>query len=823
MSVVEPAEFRREVMTSSIEALRSSPGVDIAQTGLDRREVVLRGFNDAFSGGPHALLDHREAAVPSLGANVYSIMPTPSLDLNRIEVIRGPSSALYGPGAESGVLHLFTRDPFREPGTEVAVTGGTRSFLRGQFRQAGVLGDRVGYKFTGQLSRGRDWALDPDHPQDAAEINRYRVYESREDISAGRTVSEIDRNGDSVADAFRLRRDDLYQSYNVNGLLTYRLDGGATLSLKGGYAELTSTLQSGIGTFQADGFGYSYGRLRLESGGLSAQVSLNRNHADADTYLYGSGRSIVDRGLQWGGQLKYLFDLGSIDTRGVAGAEADLTRPRTDGTVLGRNEDEDNINELGVYAQTTTDLTSDLQLTLAGRADHNSVTEEVYLSPRAALVYDIRPQHTIRASYNRGVSSPRANAYFLDLEVQRRSLSGSRSLVYQGRGAADGFTFGDFRQSNSARFFRSTPGGNFFGTEQSLDQFPVQPTYAATAQRFQQSDPALPAPIMELSDPALQAYRQLLGALAQSSGGASSTAETALGLPAEDEALGYRAVDGPADVSPLQPSTTQALGLGYKGTIGNRVRLSVDGYYEQKENVIGSLQAVSPFVYLRPEFIEGDIETRLQVDGPSQTAFQDFLNASGMSEQEALELLAATFGQTASAVVQPDQQMRLGEALDGVRALMSYRNIGEIEYWGVDAAVEVDATDVLEVFGNVSVVSDDFFSSEELDAAGESLGVALNAPSFKVNGGADYDLPGGLSVGLTGRYVDGFPVRSGPYVGDVESYAVADVHAGYGFPSVPGLRLDVTVRNVLDNEHREFVGAPALGRMAMVQLTYELP
>jgi outer membrane receptor for ferrienterochelin and colicins len=64
-------------------------------------------------------------------------------------------------------------------------------------------------------------------------------------------------------------------------------------------------------------------------------------------------------------------------------------------------------------------------------------------------------------------------------------------------------------------------------------------------------------------------------------------------------------------------------------------------------------------------------------------------------------------------------------------------------------------------------------------------------------------------------------VESGPYVGDVESYFLMDVGVGYDFGrSVAGLRVDMTVQNVLDNVHREFYGAARIGRMGIARLTY---
>ena len=81
----------------------------------------------------------------------------------------------------------------------------------------------------------------------------------------------------------------------------------------------------------------------------------------------------------------------------------------------------------------------------------------------------------------------------------------------------------------------------------------------------------------------------------------------------------------------------------------------------------------------------------------------------------------------------------------------------------------------------------------------------------------------GLSVNAAGRYTDGFPVLSGPYVGDVPNYMLFYLGAGYYLQKfAPGLRVDVGVSNITDNFHREFVGAPQMGRMAIARITYDM-
>lgn len=88
ISVLNTRDIEASVGTSSVEALRTTTGIDMAQTGVDRREMVLRGFNNAFSGAAYVLTDYRHAAVPSLNLNAYSILPSMNIDIDRIEVVR---------------------------------------------------------------------------------------------------------------------------------------------------------------------------------------------------------------------------------------------------------------------------------------------------------------------------------------------------------------------------------------------------------------------------------------------------------------------------------------------------------------------------------------------------------------------------------------------------------------------------------------------------------------------------------------------------------------------------------------------------------------
>ncbi|WP_179862230.1 TonB-dependent receptor [Longibacter salinarum] len=844
ISVIAREDVEQTVSTSPASAVRRAMSVDVARTGINSRELVLRGFNNAFSGDTYVLSDYREAAVPALDANLFAIMPLPSVDVERVEVVRGPGSALYGPGVANGVVHFFSRDPFGDPSVTVSATGGSRAYAGGEMRAAGHLND-FGFKVTGRFARADEWMLDPDDPEDIREIEDYRIYSEYYNVPDGRRVSVSDYNGDGSRD-YRLRREKDHRSMSTSGLIEWRPTSDTRVAVNGGYSGAKSVVQSGIGTIQSDMYGYRYGQLRIRQGGFFGQVYYNEIDSGDNSYVYGSGESLFDESLQWNGQLQYNTILSGLNADLTVGVDADFVRPRTNGTVTGRFEHRDAINQYGTYAQATFAMGDNVDFTAALRGDYNNVTEQLRGSPRGALVYRFAPGNSVRVSYNRSYSAPQTKNYFLDIEARNRTILSNNQLgefnvSLRGIGAVDGFTFDTFRSNrqNTApnpaiRFFvpNTTSTGVGFDEPVSLRNYPVAPVYRATVAFFesQLETGDLSQDLIEtLGQSNIETFRRLLAQVAGSAD-PSATANEAngsvrLGLLDDKAALGYEPVAGPADIEPLGQTMTQTIEVGYKGQF-ERVSLEMAGYFEQKQNFIGPLRQQSPFVYLSPEFAYQNIEQIIQSDPNAEALLQDILDNSSMTvRSQVYELLAGTVGGTPSAVVQPDNANNLLDTPtpDGVQqvgGLVSYRNFGEVEYWGVEGSIFYTPADVAELYTSFSFMSDEFFTNEELDEANEQLSVALNAPSFKMKSGANFSFNSGWAFGVAGEYVDGFPVQSGPYNGNVDSYFLVDLSAGYAFGN--GLRFDVTADNVLNNEHREFVGAPQIGRLILGRVTYEL-
>ena len=121
-------------------------------------------------------------------------------------------------------------------------------------------------------------------------------------------------------------------------------------------------------------------------------------------------------------QAQHTSSLGQRQ-RFTYGLDALLTRPDTDGTIMGRNESDDDLNEYGGYLQSETALSDMLDLVLALRYDYHKHVSKIpsyRLGP--PLVFKPQVTQTLRLTYNRAFSTPTSN------NLYPRPANGQRSL-----------------------------------------------------------------------------------------------------------------------------------------------------------------------------------------------------------------------------------------------------------------------------------------------------------------------------------------------------------------------------------------------------------
>ncbi len=803
IDVILEEDLVRTVVPTTVMSLRNVTGLDISQTGIDRNEVVLRGFNNVFSGATLVLTDYRNASSPSLNVNLHNLMPNLAVDLDRVEVVRGPGSALYGAGVDAGVVHYITKDAFSHPGATIAVSGGERSNMNVQARVAGVLVNRVGVKVTGSYAAANDFALQ------SCEASL---------LKDGKFDQCPDRH-DAIQISLDGERDTDMNKYTVAGNLDFRLGSGTTLSLNAGISAIKGTLLSGIGTIQADNYRYSFAQARLSRGGFFAQFFVNANNS-GKSYVYG-GDPVVEYSREYVMQAQYDAQLGRRQSL-ILGADLELTRPDTRGTVLGRNEENDNIDEYGVYAQSTTRFTNQIELTLALRGDYNNVVDRVQASPRVGLVVKPAPNSSFRVTYNRSFSSPTASSNWLDLVAA--TLPGT-SIKVRGRGAATGFTY-----TRNPEYLKLGATTDLVASSllPGMEGAPV-PAGVSTGAIYglmYQGLAAIPNEDLALllANAGLNVPIPLIAALKTALSPASTTVQGfspgvlgALNLSTSRIDTGLTDVE---NVEPLKQTISQTFEVGYKGVLNDNVLLAVDAYYATKRNFVGALQVRTPFVLVPT--LSQDLVRDISTGISNNTSLAGALTLFNLSPEQAAQLLVDVAGSSLPSATTPIAIVQPNENNPGVgkvpEIMLSYPNFGNIKYFGADVSLQVIVSRSLSLFGNMSWVSDDYFDHTELGEELEDKVISLNAPGFKFKAGGQYTHRSGFSVNASGRHVKGFRVISGPYDGDLPSYFILDVGAGYAIS--PALRADIGINNATDSNHREFIGAPRLGRIASARLTY---
>jgi vitamin B12 transporter len=144
---------RREIETRQaslvLDLLRELPGLAVTQSGSPGKlaSVFSRGTS---SGQTLVLLDGVVLNDPVLGAFDWSTLATDGLD--RVEVVRGPFSALWGSGAVGGVVQLVTRAPDRKRAV-LRLEGGSDGYRRAGADAAAPLGS-WGLDVAGHRRRG---------------------------------------------------------------------------------------------------------------------------------------------------------------------------------------------------------------------------------------------------------------------------------------------------------------------------------------------------------------------------------------------------------------------------------------------------------------------------------------------------------------------------------------------------------------------------------------------------------------------------------------------------------------------------------------------
>ena len=807
-------------------------GVQMQQQSANTINIEMRAGSGVFGTSTFPILDYRYLVTPSAGTFQSFQTGMSNIDIQRVEVVRGAASALYGPGVTSGVVHFMSKSPIDYPGTTVEMLGGSLSTTGMTVRHAFKNdNDKFGFKINVRYMKGSDFELDP--VEDADFIASQQTTISQPAIVNGRvdptqpgetllTLADLDDNGDGNPLATE------YKNYSANVHLEFRPTDQTTAFLSAGFAN------GGGLFFNSQGAGYSQGndywvQGRVQSGGLFAQLYYNYNDGgdrENPTFLYASGLRQVAERNSLEAQLQYNFDVPKfLNTNFTIGSDYRNSQSMTENTLYGINEDRDDYIITGAYLQGTSKITDKLELTYAGRYDKFNFIDEGAFAPRVAIVFKASENHTLRASFNKANTGPSALQQNIDFPVSVLA-PGIADVWLSGQYAPQTF-------SSNPTIDLSIPGlpDLPYGTQ----QFPLAYAYGAVAA------PTLGALYGGLAtNPFLGVVQNFFSTYAGGTGGTG-------------QLVGYNLFNGEpmndlVGTGRSQIETLNSFELGYKGLIANKLSIALDVYtYERKG--FTQFTAIGPTFNLVGADFANDLGAQVGADFASSPGVTADVEAIYAAQGWPLSGIPA-FGIPSSAATIAGLAAASGGAFAqggaGFDAQVSglYPIIGTVEttsvpqgdglmhipagyrrfdgatrsHVGADLAMEYFLNDDVTLWLNTSWVSQNEWIPGESNDDGLPFSSYLNSPKMKYRAGVQYSKDK-VRGAIAYQHDDAFYANQGLFSGDVQEKNLFDVNVGYSVSE--NLKLDLSATNVLDQKYRAFPNMPVIGRRTVLKLTFD--
>ncbi|MEG2630855.1 MAG: ligand-gated channel protein [Comamonas sp.] len=369
ISVVTREELEKKAYTNLHDALRDVPGVILTPSDNNSNDIALRGMGANYT---LILVDgkrtnSRETQTNGSTGTDQSWIP-PLEAIERIEVVRGPMSSLYGSDAMGGVINVITRKVAKE--------------WHGSLRADATLQERS----TSGNAYQSNFYLSGPIKEDLLGLSIYGNYTQREEDRIYQGYNDYDN-----------------RAINVKLALTPNKDHDVILELGTAKQHFTST----PGMTLLDSEALSDRRFERES--YSLQHKGRWGWATSDTYVQQEETRNIARDMTIKNTVfnsSWTLPLGqrNLLTTGVYYSEQDL-KDTTTNTLPGSSRNTADRSQYAVFAENEWRLRDDFALTGGLRYDHDSQAGG-HVSPRLYGVWTVDPRWTVKGGVSSGFRAP---------------------------------------------------------------------------------------------------------------------------------------------------------------------------------------------------------------------------------------------------------------------------------------------------------------------------------------------------------------------------------------------------------------------------------
>lgn len=398
--VVSRETIERTAARTLADAIEFTTGVRVESDcqNCNFQQVRLLGLEGAYS----QILVDGEPLVSSL-AQVYGLEHIPAQMIDRVEVVKGGGSAVYGPGSVAGVVNVITRVP-----------GHSGGFVESRY-------ETMDGEPAGSLGAAVDWV-----PRATTQSRAFAQLDR---------VEPVDLTGDGFTESSRRRLEALGLQLSQDlwgGGGRLRMDvgrvhedrrGGDSLDRPESEAMIAESVDSTRDHVSAS-FWHRTGRW------LDYRLTTSYVHTARDSY-YGSGMDPNAYGFSDNPLWVVDAQVNGYASRRLLSAGVQWTSDHLeDAQPAYERFTNETYRNLGAYLQDDWSVVRGVQVLYGVRADQHSALDRVVFSPRLALRLTPRPDWGLRASVARGFRAPQV----FDEDLHITQVGGEGQII---RNAAD--------------------------------------------------------------------------------------------------------------------------------------------------------------------------------------------------------------------------------------------------------------------------------------------------------------------------------------------------------------------------------------------------
>jgi len=406
ISVITADDIKRLGVQSIAEALRMVPGVYVQEVTGGQQEVAIRGMINspkeagafaAYSRNILVMIDGRSYFNDVFGGTFWELLPITIEDIDRIEVVRGPASALFGANAVTGVVNIITKDFNKTKGSYFSASSDLKGNQIHSFRY-GKEDKKLSYRVSAEYTS-------KDAFDNQSYNHSYSLYQpNRQSLLASADLGFPTNPDFPAADPQSLNL------YRISSFIKYTIDEKQSLNFQLGRSKGSANLTGTSGDFIIVDYkkiNNNVLKFTYQNSDFKASVSNIFGQMGDEVKADVGDEFTQEDGLDWNSfdiDIQNVFNISERNIL-VAGINYRNVKSNSD-DIYFRDHIEKRQKFIAGFFNNEFKISDNLKWIIGTRYDKYDKPDKAKFSPQSILFYKPSENRTIRLIYSQAIRAP---------------------------------------------------------------------------------------------------------------------------------------------------------------------------------------------------------------------------------------------------------------------------------------------------------------------------------------------------------------------------------------------------------------------------------